>query len=131
MPDRADINLADLSDIAPNLLISETVGDNGDFRIRLYGSNVTDITGEERTGKLLTDIGKTSGGSVRARWQAVTREAARTGRPVCVKAAGSRQDTEHLIFHGLAMPLTNGGDRIEQFIGGLFVSYLSDEKPRR
>lgn len=127
VPDREDISFADLSSIAPNLLISERVPGSNDFRIRLYGSALAEITGEERTGKMLQDIGEERSGRVRDRWRTVTSEAARTGRPVFAKAAGSQEHNTHMVYHGLALPLTNGGEEIEQFIGALFTTYASDE----
>ena len=125
VPDRADINLADLADIAPNLVILEKVEDGG-FRIRLFGSTVTQITGEERTGKTLDELGIPET-RTRDRWMTVMAEAARTNHPLFVKVRGSREQTAHLMFHAIVLPLTNGGTDIEQFIGALFTSYLSDE----
>ncbi len=119
------MNLADVPEIAPNLLIAESVEGTDDFRIRLFGSALTQITGEERTGKLLREFDEPST-KTRARWQAVMEEVARTKHPVFIKAGGSRDQTSHLVFHGLVMPMTNGGDSIEQFLGALFTSYTSD-----
>lgn len=120
------MNFADVPDIAPNLLIAEHVEGTDDFRMRLFGSALTQITGEERTGKLLREFSEPST-KTRARWQAVMEEAARTKHPVFIKAGGSRDQTSHLVFHGLILPLTNGGDSIEQFLGALFTAYTSDE----
>lgn len=126
IPDRADMNFADVPDIAPNLLIAERVEGSDDFRMRLFGSALTQITGEERTGKLLQEFGGPDT-KTRARWQAVMAEVARTQHPVFIKAGGSRDQTSHLVFHGVVLPLTNGGDSIEQFLGALFTNYTSDE----
>jgi hypothetical protein len=126
IPDRADMNFADVPDIAPNLLIAERVEGTDDFRMRLFGSALTQITGEERTGKLLREFSEPST-KTRARWQTVMEEVARTKHPVFIKAGGSRHQTSHLVFHGLVMPMTNGGDSIEQFLGALFTAYTSDE----
>lgn len=120
------MNFADVPEIAPNLLIAERVEGTDDFRIRLFGSALTQITGEERTGKLVREFSEPST-KTRARWQAVMEEVARTKHPVFIKAGGSRHQTSHLVFHGLVMPLTNGGDGIEQFLGALFTNYTTDE----
>lgn len=126
VPDRADLNLADLADIAPNLVIVEKVEGDGGFRIRLAGSALTQITGEERTGKLVDELGSPDT-RTRERWNTVLKEAARTNHPVFVKVRGSRDQTSHLLFHGIILPLTNGGTDIQQFIGALFTTYVSDE----
>jgi len=126
VPDRTDLNLADLADIAPNLVMLEKVEDDGGFRSRLFGSAVTQITGEERTGKTLDELGNPET-RTRERWMMVMKEAARTNHPIFVKMRGSRDQTAHLLFHAIVLPLTNGGTDIEQFIGALFTSYLSDE----
>ncbi|MGD1934259.1 MAG: PAS domain-containing protein [Candidatus Phaeomarinobacter sp.] len=127
VPDRSDIGLTDLSDIAPNLLITEVVEGTTDFRIRLYGSAVAEITGQDRTGKMVSEVGEELGGDTQNRWRAVTARAAENMAPVILKARGSRPETEHLMFHSVTLPLTNGSEEITQYLGGMFTSYLSEE----
>lgn len=126
MPDRADINLADLRRLAPNLVITEPADDAGDFRVRLYGSALPDLTGEERTGKLISQIGQESrfgAGRAQERWQTTLRRAFETASPVFIRARASVEKREHVVYHGAALPLTKGGASVAQLLCGLFVEY--------
>ena len=127
VPDRSDITLTDLSDIAPNLLITEVVEGTADFRIRLYGSAVAEMTGQDRTGRLVSEVGTDLGGATRDRWRTVTSRAAETRAPIILKVRGSRPQTDHLMFHSVTLPLTNGSEKITQYLGGMFTSYMSEE----
>ncbi|MEQ8745956.1 PAS domain-containing protein [Pyruvatibacter sp.] len=126
IPDRSDINLTQIADIAPHIVIVERAPETNDFRLRLVGSALAEITGEERTGQLISQIGlsnRSAGGNVAARWDAATRLAFDEGKPVFASALASRAGKEHLIYHGVSLPLTNGGTQVEQMIGGLFTTY--------
>lgn len=126
IPDRKDINLAEIAEIAPNLIIAERSDTPGDFRLRLVGSALSEITGEERTGHNLSEIGMSQGSEAdmaRARWIAVTSYVFETAQPTFVSVIGSRPGKEHLLYHAASLPLTNGGDEVDQILGCLFTSY--------
>ncbi len=125
LPDRADINLIALAPIAPHLVISEAVNGGADFRIRLFGTEVTRITGEDRTGALISELGQTETlrqSRVRERWHETTRAAFERRRPVFVRAEASVKGREHVIYNACALPLTNG-DKPEQQLGAMFMDY--------
>ncbi|GGD03056.1 PAS domain-containing protein [Pyruvatibacter mobilis] len=123
MPDRADINLADLSDIAPNLAITEPLED-GDFRIRLFGSALTQMTGEERTGMKVSEIGRSSPeNAISRRWSAIQKAAISRGAPVFAVTKASSAERDHLIYHAVCLPLTHGGSEVGQILGALFTTY--------
>jgi hypothetical protein len=129
MPDRSDINLADLSDIAPHLVIMEPAGD-GDFRIRLFGSALTQMTGQERTGMLVSEMRNQTKGNIGQRWTAMTAYTAKEQCPAYSRAKASVPGREHLIYHAILLPLTNGGDEVAQIFGALFTTYTRSEKPK-
>lgn len=131
LPERADINLADLSRIAPHLLIVEPTEDRDDFRIRLFGSALTQITSEERTGMRLSEIGKESKeANIRARWTTITRQTFETGQPIFATATASRTGKEHLLYHVVALPLAQGGDKPAQVISAIFTTYRDGRAAR-
>lgn len=129
MPDRADIDLTELRAIAPNLVISEPVDGGADFRLRLYGTALAEVTGEERTGKLVSEIGEggfLSSGNIKARWRSILSRAYETAQPAFARARSSVERREHIIYHGMALPLTLGGTGVGQILGGLFTEYTAD-----
>jgi len=118
MPDRADINIVDLAAIAPYLAICETVDDGTDFRLRLYGSELRQMSGEERTGKLLSELGDV--GNHAARWSLTHRLVFERQTPVFVVATDLRPGKSHVTVESVTLPLTHGGSAVGQTIGGVF-----------
>lgn len=54
-PAWADINLMDIYDCVPLMMVKEYVPESGDWRNRFFGTGLTEILGVEGTGKLLDD----------------------------------------------------------------------------
>lgn len=128
MPARSDIDLGELRRWAPNIVISEPVNAGADYRLRLFGSALVEITGEERTGKLVSEIGSSgllAAGNIRARWRAILSRAFETHAPVFARARASVEGREHVLYHGLALPLSVNGTPAAQCLGALFTEYRS------
>src|SRR5690554_1952459 len=82
MPDRADIQPSEIARLLPNMIIAEAVNGGADFRIRLFGTALVTLLGEERTGKLLSEFAEESSAFssenpefVQRRWLFVTQRA--------------------------------------------------------
>jgi hypothetical protein len=126
MPDRRDISPSDIVPLLPNLIITEAVDQGADFRIRIFGTRLVTLVGEERTGKLLSEIGEdttppTRAEMVRDRWFEVTRRSYAEARPIFVSGRMTSSNRSYIGWHAVSCPLTAGGPAIAQLLGGMFV----------
>lgn len=122
MPDRADINPAEILPFLPHLMILDVIGEGDDFRVRVYGTGLVNLTCEERTGLLASEFGVKSTiyvdlAEVRARWLKVFGRAFREARPIHFKAPTVSPDRSYMHYHGMFAPLTKGSDKVSQIIG--------------
>ena len=122
MPDRADINPADMLPFLPHLMILDVIDGGADFRVRVFGTGLVSLMCEERTGLLASEFGTKSTiyvdlAELRARWLKVFGRAFREGGPVHFKAPTVSPDRSYMHYHGMFAPLTKGSDSVAQIIG--------------
>lgn len=129
MADRADINPGEITKLMPNIVIAEEVNGGSDFRVRLFGTALVELLGEERTGKLLSEFAEEEGAfssqnpaSVRRRWLYITQKAFTDRKPVFGKVPFAASGRLYLVGHTVSIPLTAGGSEPRQMLGGLFVT---------
>ncbi|MDO9127955.1 PAS domain-containing protein [Parvibaculum sp.] len=133
MPDRADIDPAEIVRFLPNIIIAEAINGGEDFRTRLFGTALVELLGEERTGKLLSEFGEESSLStdpeaVQRRWLHISRRAFTGRKPVFVRVPFAASDRLYLVGHAISAPLTAGGTEPAQTIGAMFVVH-TDRQP--
>ena len=123
--DRAHIDPHELRPLLPHLVIADAVNDGEDFRIRLYGTGLVRLMGEERTGMLMSELGDAEETDLRHRirqaWLGLNQVVFRERRPVCVRSAMLAEDRRHTTIEGISVPLSNGGPDVAQILGGIFV----------
>lgn len=133
MPDRADIKPSEIARLLPSMIIAEAVDGGEDFRVRLFGTKLVELLGEERTGKLLSEFAEEGGafanndpGAVQRRWLFVTRKAFFGRKPVFLKVPFAASGRLYLVGHCLSAPLTAGGSEPAQTVGAMFVARAED-----
>lgn len=129
MADRADINPAEIAKFMPNVIIAEAVNGGEDFRVRLFGTALVELLGEERTGKLLSEFAEEAAafssqnpGAVQRRWTYITQKAFFGRKAVFVKVPFAASGRLYLVGHCISVPLTAGGTEPAQTIGAMFVT---------
>jgi hypothetical protein len=129
MADRADINPAEIVKLMPYIIIAEALEGGEDFRIRLFGTALVELLGEERTGKRLSEFAEESTAfsskdpaSVQRRWLAITKHAFESQKPVFMKVPFAASGRLYLVGHTMSVPVTAGGSEPCQVIGGMFVT---------
>lgn len=134
MPDRADIQPSEIARLLPNMIIAEAVDGGADFRVRLFGTALVTLLGEERTGKLLSEFAEEGTAyssenpeAVQQRWLFVTQRAFYSRKPVFLKVPFAASDRLYMMGHCLSAPLTAGGSEPAQTIGALFVTRVDDD----
>lgn len=113
IPDRADLDPADLKPLLPNLFIVDVEHDPFRVRYRLVGTRAAEATGYDITGHYLDNLLAADAGEP---WMAHYHTAYRTRLPLfgAVGAAtrsGGRFEYEFGLF-----PLRKGGSAVDQFV---------------
>lgn len=126
MPDRSDIIPGDIVGLLPNLVIYDVIEGGNDYRVRIFGTALVDLVGEERTGMLVSEFGAkcvppTDASAVRHRWLAGMTAAFATGQPAFVTGLMSSSRRPYIVWHGASCPLSDGSGKITQIIGIMTV----------
>lgn len=125
MPDRRDIRPSEIVRMLPSVAIIEVIDGGRDFRFRLFGSELANWMGCDRTGQLFSQMQPAPGSDltpeqIQKRWNDVASGTLAAAQPVFFKAP-VRTASAILTMHAVVMPLTAGGPEIEQLFGGAFV----------
>jgi hypothetical protein len=126
MPHRSAIDPIDMPQLLPMISLLEVVrGKSLRFKVRLFGTFVVDIVGEDRTGRYLDDFGDDLGTTVRqeivARWHQTCQAVYDTRTPQFVTASRITPQKEHQNIHAAALPLTKSVGSVD-FILGLLTT---------
>ena len=125
MPFREEVRPAEIRALLPYLAINQVLEDGADFLIRLFGTELSKIAGEERTGKRVSEIaGPPETAAIRrqtqARWLEINRRAYETAAPVYARVTMLSEKNASRDAHVVALPLTVTGNGVEQILGGIF-----------
>jgi hypothetical protein len=113
IPDRADLDPADLKPLLPNLFLVEVEHEPFRIRYRLVGTRAIEVTGYDITGHYLDNLLPADAGEP---WVEYYHTAYRTRSPVFgVVDAPTRSGGRFAYEFGL-FPLRKGGTAVEQFV---------------
>lgn len=131
MPDRSDIRPSEIVQLLPYLLICEPVDAGRDFRIRIFGTALVALFGEEMTGKYLSEFGRGSSivtrpEGARNRYQHITERALREARPIFTCSHFINTVHRSVEWHGFSGPLTAGGNDVAQILAGIFFTQAQE-----
>jgi hypothetical protein len=122
-PDRADFSPFLLKPYLPRILIYEIVGTPPDrrFRIRLYGTLVSQYSGRDPTGKYVDEV---MDAQAYADFHRALTWLAEEAKPL--RATGSYHfiDRSFVRFESITLPLTVGGPEVTQLLN---ITYYEDE----
>jgi hypothetical protein len=113
LPDRDDLDPADLKPLLPNILISDVEHDPFRIRHRLVGTRVREVTGFNIVGRYLDELLPTDPDEP---WMDDYRLAYRTRRPVLGVSSVTTTSGEIFTYEYGLFPLPKGGRAIEQFV---------------
>jgi len=122
MPKKSMIDPLEIPTLLPHIGIVDVDHSTGiRFKIRLYGTDVVDVAGEERTGKFIEDFGEDLPEDTRKllvqRWVNGCTATYEQKKPFF--AIGRRADPQRSfhIVHTAALPLTTNGTEVDQILG--------------
>lgn len=112
MPDRTDIDPIEIPRLLPNILLVDSLTAEGDFRVRLFGSELAYLTGEERTGTGRTEIGRNRAPELaqktQERWKVVITRLVNEQAPLFLRTRMDYHADNHRVLHIAALPLSAG-----------------------
>ncbi len=131
MPLRDEIRPSEIRALLPCLVINQVLEDGTDFLIRLFGTELIKIAGEERTGKRVSEIGGAPETHdirrrTQERWMEINRRTYETAAPVYARVIMLNEQNACRDAHIVAAPLTVTGQGVEQILGGIFSAPAKD-----
>lgn len=117
LPSRADIDPLEIPrELLPDigLLEVEGAGDARRYRIRLFGSGLESMTGQNETGRYYDETVEPAGYAVLARLMAVV---IAERRPLYFAAPSAAAGRDFLWFGRLALPLASDGQAVDMILG--------------
>ncbi len=126
VPDRKDFSPVAVKKHLPHLAILEVDIAAEAFEVRLFGTALMELFGEDRTGRTqdnLTD--KYAEAAVEQNaihsWQAVLTKTLQAEAPVFFETPRLRAGYRHQVLKGICLPLTNGSPKITQVIALMYA----------
>ncbi|MET1026660.1 MAG: PAS domain-containing protein [Dongiaceae bacterium] len=113
MPDRADMDPAELKTLLPNILIAEPSFDPFRIRYRLVGTRIARVSSMDFTGRYLDDLLRPE---FLADWYRDYTTCHSLGVPVFGASVTPTRDGGTFTYEFGLFPLTQGGDQVAQFI---------------
>lgn len=126
IPTRSAINPRDLIRHMPYIMLADSFNNGADFRIRLMGTALTEMVGEDRTGKSLNEFGGADASPeakaiIRGRWLVMTQRAVQTRAPALLKARMQADKNALLTAHSIVAPLRGDGHEVTQLFGAMYA----------
>lgn len=117
MPSRPDLDPVEIPGLLRHLILLDVTHDPVRFRVRLYGTAVTDLRGHDLTGRYLYERSITGIGRQTRAWNLRTVEERRPHYTVgdYTDISDGRLGT----FHRLGLPLSRDGERVDMLMIGL------------
>lgn len=126
VPDRKDFSPVSVKKHLPNLAIVEVDVAAASFEVRLFGTALMELFGEDRTGRTQDNLtNKYEEGAIEqdalSLWQEVLMKTVREEAPVFFETPRLRAGYRHQILRGICLPLTNGSPRVTQVLALMYA----------
>ena len=127
MPARADVDPIDIPDILPHLVLVDTAESLGEFRYRLFGTEVCKGFGHDRTGKRFSDLPRIENFEAvyRGYWLTFIEKV-----PQYFHGRIGSAEENYIRYSRLTLPLSSDGEYVNMILGGV-VFLLGDEPTTR
>ncbi|MGK2741060.1 PAS domain-containing protein [Tepidicaulis sp. LMO-SS28] len=116
MPARSDIKPTDIPSLMPYLILFDVLNEGEDGYIRVFGSELSELIGEDRTGMRLSEIEcqrtDQPARNIRSRWLTSFQLSVYEKVPAFMKAPMNNVGRDFMIIHAAGFPLS--GDTGEE-----------------
>lgn len=117
MPERADIDVAELKAHMPSLFLVDVLEGGRDFRFRLLGTNLTSRFGRDSTGKTFSTTYDRADAEATAWLLMVYRSVVERRLPVLSSAPLHQVGRDYLRGTAIHLPLSRDGDAVDMILG--------------
>ena len=116
MPLRSDLSPVDIVPLLPHVLLIDVTSDPRDFRLRLVGTAIQQVTGRDMTGKMISEVFPADFyAEVHRDWSSVVDEK----QPLLGSGSLWVSEKEYILWEGIVMPLSRQGEVADMLLGGL------------
>jgi hypothetical protein len=116
IPRRSDLSPGDIGPLLPHVFLIDVTRDPRDFRFRLVGTRISETTGQQMTGKMMSEVFPPEFyRDVHHHWSLTVDEQ----RPRLGIGTLWVSDKEWMPWEGLIMPLSHRSDEADMLLGGL------------
>lgn len=120
IPDRADLNPAEMTALLPHIFMMDIVDVGARFRYRLVGTEIVFKVGFDATGQFLDEV---VGGDYLEHMRTLFLKVVTTRKGVYSSSTFQYPEREHVHTARLYLPLTNGGDAVAIIFAGQVIDY--------
>lgn len=126
IPDRKDFSPVAIKKHLANIAILEVDLTSEAFEIRLFGTALMEMFGEDRTGRTQSNLTHIHSDAeverlALARWQEVLRKTVEKKEPIFFQSPRLRTGYRHQFLEGVCLPLTNGTTQITQVLALIYA----------
>ena len=114
---RADIDVFDLRDYLPRIIIYEAVGNPPRFRYRLYGTLVSHYSGRDSTGRFLDEI---MSPETSRDYHEILFWICEGQQPLRTTGTLHYLDRSFVTFESVSLPVSTGGGRVDPVLSAVF-----------
>ncbi|OXE37587.1 MAG: histidine kinase [Phenylobacterium zucineum] len=114
LPGRADIRPEDLKSLLPTLSLIDVKSDPLEFRLRLAGTGLYSVYGQEITGRTLQDVYNSSEA---AYWETELTKIVHNRRPAAGAHDMAWRSAAHISILWLRLPLATNGIDVDMILG--------------
>lgn len=125
LPPRSAIDPVQIKKFLPNITIMELIAEN-DFRIRLFGTNLTSWLGPDRTGRTLSNIATgiettLELSKAQRRWLDIMHRVVEEKKPLIWTGPRFDSTKKHHQINAISLPLTQTTGEVEQILTALYL----------
>ena len=126
VPDRQAFSPVAVKKHLPNIAIIDVDITAETFEVRLFGTALMELFGEDRTGRTQDDLTqKYADGAmehiVLDRWQEVLTKTVHDKKPIFFRTPRLRAGYRHQSLQGIGLPLTNGSSEVTQVLAVVYA----------
>ena len=119
-PARSDIDPLDFAKILPCILMYDVLRDPLDFRMRLYGTHLVNVSGHEFTGKMLNEIFPDD---VEFKFRKELTNICETFEPSLACYDGKWLNKDYVSYERLMLPLSEDDEDVNILLGCVIYSF--------
>lgn len=125
LPSRSDLDPVEMAPFLPHVVLLDVEDDPRQYRIRVWGTAVTDGYGEDLTGRYHHEL---TTGKHELDADATLAETMASGRPTCFRLDFETTGAFLQEMERIVLPLSDDGQKIDKLLCGVAYKFVSSPK---